>query len=218
MNIVPEDTELNEEGVDSDSDLGSEYQPSEEQDSTQAEVPNWEAKFNEVSQHNKALNKRLVEYMRQANSQQKSAPVQQPQGQGQSGQGSGEYNTQVKIARAEIREGIERLLPLYPELPPETVNAIRRNPLAFVSEGFFNDLNTANALLDLEQHMMQEAEGSVDMESAPKAPNKQLPKVVRPSNQPQNLEEDVAEEEAADWTMPMQDLEKKIQKIRRRQN
>jgi len=182
-------------------------------DQTELDVPevNWENKYQEILGHNKALNKRLVDATRQSNSQQRN-PYEV------NDENTASFQQNLKLASADVREGVERLLSLYPELPNETVSQIRKNPLAFVNGGdFFQSLNVPNALIDIETHMYSLVEniGGANEKGVEKQPIQQ----VRPSRAPvgeEQPEEGPSKEDL--WTMPIDDLEKIVRNNKRKVN
>lgn len=174
----------------------------------------WRGKATQFQEHNRALNRKLVELQRQINSQ-KGSPYQVDEEQSQ------EYATNLRLATADIRDGLERLIPLYPELPADVVSQLRRNPLAWAGSDFYTELNPSNALLEIEKQMLALAEsvGAQQPQGQPSAQGRQPMKQVRPSQAPRGNEPASEEDPSEDpWTMPMDKLEEKVNKLRARQN
>lgn len=122
----------------------------------------------------------------------------------------GKYAVALEIAESRIRGSIEKIIPLYPEVPAEDIARIRANPMAFVSRDTMLSGDWKTAQLEIEQALLDRA----DQIAAQKAAAKPVaPTPAAPSNNP-------APDSAADavspgtdgeqdlWSMPMADLEK----------
>jgi hypothetical protein len=212
---MPEETILDEgQETTVDSDLGEQVESPEEAVENQSEVAqpqvDWSGKYNEVLTHNRALNKKLIELQRQAN-----ANTEKPSQANEVGGRLGDNNfvTKMKLAESDLRTSLEDIISLYPELDPSTVARIRQNPWAFTRRDTFESLNVKNALLDIEQNManlVSALEQKPDVVEGPKPTQKQ----VKPS-QVDTASLDEEEEAENDWTMPLDQLERKKDKILR---
>lgn len=165
-------------------------------------------KYQELLSHNRALNQKVVDLTKERNSSQQS-PYLNPE--------NGNYSDSLKLATADLREGLEKLFTLYPELSPDTVSRIRSNPLGFVSQDFFGKLNVQNALIDIETLMAREVGIVGGSQQAPAQPK--VPAQVKPSAAPVGEDPQAQGPTAEDlWTMPMGDLEQEAYKqLRSRQ-
>ena len=191
------------------SDPGESAEP---QPTTPAPVEeiDYKSKHDEAQKHNRALNRKLVEAKRQANTK----PEQPAQANEPGGRLEGDFSARMNVAEGELYRGLEKIIKLYPELDPSFITRIRENPWAFVNRASFKALNVPNALLDIEQTMADTA-GALEKKTDPAdAGPKPTAKQVKPSQAPIGTPED-QEDEPSDWEIPLPEIEKKVKKIKR---
>lgn len=123
----------------------------------------------------------------------------------------GQYGIAIQLATGNLRNKMESLISLYPELPAEEVSRIRKNPWAFVSHDTFINADWESASLEIEQVMLTRAEELSASNTVPvNNPN--------PANVNANPVQETADEAGAVpgtqedeslWTMPIDKLEAK---------
>lgn len=144
------------------------------------------------------------------------SPFETPQGQ---------YAISLKLATANLASKLESLYSLYPEVPAEEINRIRKNPWAYVQNQdlFFNG-DWEGAAEDIEYLLLDRTEALKGGQPPIQGKGGSLP--VRPvvvntnpsaEPPPSNATPGTAED-ANPWTMPMNKLEqeknKEIQRIK----
>lgn len=142
-----------------------------------------------------SLNKQVVDYRRQANAN-KPNPYQ-VNDTGTSSEGYTQAQS-IKLARADLRDRVEGFLHLYPELPSDVANTIRKNPVAYVNPSFFDNPNVDNAALDVEVWVSRYVENMGASKPSPKTPRG---KQVNPSQTPESKKPAPQEEEKNLWTI-----------------
>lgn len=183
--------------------------------------PNKEA--DELRKENRRLNRALASRGSSFNRQKPTpdgadgeSPFDTPQGQ---------YAVSLKLATASLSNKLESLYSLYPEVPVEEINKVRRNPWAYVSNQdlFFNG-DWEGAATDIEYYLLDMAEankGGGNLSPNGGGKLKVNPVVVN-SNPSTELPNPNATsgtgEDPNPWTMPMDKLEavknKEIQRMK----
>lgn len=176
----------------------------------------WEAKFNQMVEHNKALNRKVVELMRQANA---SKGLYKKQGQANDFEEQPEGNDFVAAkerASFHLMKDLGGILDLYPELPARDKQRILNNPWAFTSDETYGSLNKANALLEIEEYVAALVDEIGAEEPEVEKPQPRVSKQVKPNPAPEVEGEDIESEEENLYTMPMDELEKRANQARKR--
>jgi len=163
----------------------------------------------------KALNKQLIDARRNGTApQNRGNNNQDPNAEPDFNDPKTQYGMAMKMASADLRSGLERVLDLYPELPAESVNAIRRNPWAYAQESSFLSLNAENALLDIEEKIADYVD-SLGSQNNPPAPNDKTGNVPTPAAiNPNAAAEPEGDPGQNDWNIPLDELEKKANKVK----
>lgn len=122
----------------------------------------------------------------------------------------GKYAAALEIAESRLRGSIEKIIPLYPEVPAEEIARVRQNPWAFVSRDTMLSGDYEAAKYEIEQALLDRAEAIAAAKGAS----------VTPAPAPANLNNNPAPDSAGEpanpgteddqdpWTMPMDKLEK----------
>jgi hypothetical protein len=157
----------------------------------------------------KALNRALVEARRASNQNPQSQ--QDPNGDNQNDPAY-HYGVGLKVATGELRGKLENILDLYPELPANIQAQIRKNPWGYANEDSMLALNVGNGLLDVETWIANyvaalegQDNGQGAQQTTPARVNQNQPADPAGEAQPDPME---------DWALPMEDLEKKVGKIK----
>ena len=179
----------------------------------------WEAKFNQMVEHNKALNRKVVELMRQANA---SKGLYKSKGQANDSNpeqpAENDFIAAKERASFRLMKDLGGILDLYPELSARDRQRILNNPWAYTSDETYVSLNLSNALLEIEEYVasvvdeMDASENEVKEET----PAPRVPKQVKPNPAPEALEDEESSEEENLYTMPMDQLEKRANQARKR--
>lgn len=126
-------------------------------------------------------------------------------------------------AKARLRDGVEELFDLYPEISerlPSIARAIKRNPLGFVNSQNWENLDVNNMITDIEEVIASEVD---KLEPENKDKETSEPTVTEPkegktvgANPPAVPEEGSEEDEKKDlWSKPLTELEQDIKKLRK---
>lgn len=182
-----------------------------------------DAELAKLRQDNKALNKALIDSRR--NSNQNRNPLnrsgQNGQGQGQENlmdTPEGQYSVALQLATGQLREKMEDVYSLYPEIPATELQRIRRNPWAFASQKSYMAGDVDAAALEIEQALLDRAEeikaakaGGNNQPSQPangQQANGRQPAQI--NNNPAGGDQEPAApgtaEDTNPWTMPMEKL------------
>ena len=120
-----------------------------------------------------------------------------------------------QLADGQLREQMESVYDLYPELTSKELSHIRRNPWAYCSRQTFLQGDVETAKLEIEQYIADLVESKGTGQPAPQVPSG---KGVSPSPAPQPATVDTGTPGSAEdenpWTMPMDKLEQKAQRIK----
>lgn len=120
-----------------------------------------------------------------------------------------------QLADGQLREQMESVYDLYPELTSQELSQIRRNPWAYCSRQTFLQGDVETAKLEIEQHIADLVESRGAGQPTPQVPSG---KGVSPSPAPQPAAIDTgvpgSEADMNDWSMPMDKLEQKAQRIK----
>lgn len=163
-----------------------------------------DAELTKYREETRRLNQALVEARRNGNQTSRS---QDPNGQQDPNDPAYQYGVGLKVATGELRGKLESILDLYPELPANIQAQIRKNPWGYANEDSMLTLNVDNGLLDVETWIANYVETLKGDNNAVGAPT--TPAQVNP-NQPSNPEGEGQPDPNEDWTMPLEELEKKI--------
>jgi hypothetical protein len=119
-----------------------------------------------------------------------------------------------QLADGKLREQMESVYDLYPEITPKELSQIRRNPWAYCTRQTFLEGDVETAKLEIEQYIADLVESRVEGQPQPKIPSGTP---VNPAPAPQPAVEQAvpgSDEDENDATMPMGKLEKKVQRIK----
>lgn len=174
----------------------------------------------DLSEENKRLKGQISALQRQMIQARRSQGTSQlPQGQaGDPNDPESQAQQQIAIAYqladGQLREQMESVYELYPELTPKELSQIRRNPWAYCSRQTFLAGDVETAKLEIEQFIADSVEGRGQGQPQPQVPSGVR---VNPSPAPQPaIDQSVpgSEEDQNDWTMPMDKLEAKAHKAK----
>jgi len=176
-----------------------------------------DSKIAELSKNNAALNKALVEARRAGN--QNPQRQQNADGQQDPNDPAVQYGNAIVVAEGDLRSKLEPVLELYPELTEADKAQIRRNPWAFVDRSNFLSLNVANSLIDIEEHIAKIAEGQSTVKQEQNANGGNGSQQTTPARVNQNPASDGQQGDGQsnpmeDWSLPMDQLEAKVNKIK----
>jgi len=117
----------------------------------------------------------------------------------------GQYGIAIQLATGNLRNKMEDLISLYPELPAEEISRIRKSPWAFAGHDSFINADWETAALEIEQAMLTRAE---EISASKTNQNSPIPADVN-SNPVSGAENSVpGNEEGEDlWNMPLNELE-----------
>ena len=122
----------------------------------------------------------------------------------------GQYGIAIQLATGNLRNKLEDVISLYPELPADEISRIRKNPWAFVNHDTFLNADWETAALEVEQAMLSRAE-----EIAASKKN-ETAQPMTPANLNTNPVQTTGDEPIApeddDWNMPLDQLEAKAKK------
>jgi len=172
----------------------------------------WDEREAEYKRQIKALNKALIEARRA--SRQRGSPTDDGFGFSPFDTEAGQYAAALELSDARLRGNLEERISLYPELPPEEVQRIRRNPWAFASRNSFLTGDWETALDEIEQAMLERVE---ELEAAKgySQPQGQQPVAsaqVNVNPAPEGTAEQAipgTPEDENPWTMPLEKLEQR---------
>ena len=119
-----------------------------------------------------------------------------------------------QLADGQLREQMEAIYDLYPEVTSKELSQIRRNPWAYCSRQTFMQGDVETAKLEIEQYIADLVESRGSGQPAPQVPSG---KGVNPSPAPQPVVDPGVpgtDEDENDWSMPMAKLEKKVSRIK----
>jgi hypothetical protein len=119
-----------------------------------------------------------------------------------------------ELADGQLRRQMDEIYGLYPEMTPQELNQIRRNPWAYCSRETFMTGDVDTAKLEIEQYIADLVASRATGAPAPAVPSGQG---INPSPAPQADPEPAipgSDEDPNDLTMPMDQLEKKVMKIK----
>lgn len=156
----------------------------------------------EVRRLNKALaeKNRSSSYGRQTAGGEGENPFETPQGQ---------YGIALQLATGKLSSKLESVYDLYPEVDAKDIARIRKNPWAYASQEAYINGDFETAATDIEEYLLELAESSKP--AAPKLP-------VQPAsvnNNPPSEGNPDDEEPVSDWDLPMEELDKKVAKIKK---
>lgn len=156
----------------------------------------------EVRRLNKALaeKNRSSSYGRQPASGEGENPFETPQGQ---------YGIAIQLATGKLSNKLESIYDLYPEIDAKEISRIRKNPWAYASQDAYFNGDFESAATDIEEYLLERAEAN--QPATPKLPV--TPASVN-NNPPMESNSD-EEEPVSDWDMPMEELEKKVNRYKR---
>lgn len=172
--------------------------------------------YDALQENNRALNRKVVELMRQANA---SKGLYKKQGQANDFAEQPESNDFVAAkerASFHLMKDLGGILDLYPELPARDKQRILNNPWAFTSDDTYGSLNKANALLEIEEYVASIVDEIGASEPEVEQPQPRVTKQVKPNPAPEVESEDEESEEESLYTMPMEELEKRANRARKR--
>lgn len=161
-----------------------------------------------------ALQKQIIQSRRSQGNSQIPQGQPQPGADDPTGQVQQQIAIAYQLADGQLREQMESVYDLYPELTPKELSQIRRNPWAYCSRQTFLQGDVETAKLEIEQYVADLVESRSAGQPAPQVPSG---KGVNPSPAPQPVvDESVpgSEEDENDLTMPMAKLEKKVQRLK----
>lgn len=162
-----------------------------------------DAQINNLKQQIKSLNKALIEARR--------GKGNQPQGDDQFDPNNpqAQYGVALQIATGNLREGIENIFSLYPEVDASVIGQIRKNPWAFASQQSYINGDFESAQLEIEEYLLELAEAKAENNPTPS------PATINPNTNQGNQNQVSNDPEAQDpMTMPMADLERMVAKGR----
>ena len=119
-----------------------------------------------------------------------------------------------QLADGQLREQMDAIYDLYPEITPQELSQIRRNPWAYCSRKTFMQGDVDTAKLEIEQYIADLVESRGTGNPAPQVPSG---KGVNPSPALQPAVEPGVpgtNEDENDWSMPMDKLERKVLKAK----
>jgi len=192
-------------------------QPSSNPVGTSGQQPSQEAVLREEV---KRLNQALVEAKRSSNQSNKpkfDPETGQPIQPSQEEQIAQQYGTQLAAADGQLRRQLEDVFDLYvdgnsaglPALPAAELALIRKNPWAFTSPDTFRTGDVEAAIREIDVFMARRVEqlGAQAPQVNPAEVNPNAGDTEDSSNQADNQD---------DWTMPLEELEKKVEKSRQK--
>lgn len=163
----------------------------------------------ELRRQNQLLNKNVIDARRQPgrtpNNGQSEIDLSTPEGQ---------YGVALQVAENQVRSKLEEVLPLYPELTPDMVQRIRRNPWSFASREAMLTGNAELAAYEIEKAIYDH------IESLPKSPSPAPSQPGNPAKAPARVNNNSISDPENDevvipgtmgdtnpWTMPLDKLE-----------
>jgi hypothetical protein len=159
-----------------------------------------------------AMQRQLIE------SRRSQGQVPQAPGQGDPNDPAAKIQNDIavayQLADGQLREQMESIYDLYPEITPQELSQIRRNPWAYCSRKTFMQGDVETAKLEIEQHIADAVESRGGGQPQPQVPSG-VP--VNPAPAPQQAVDPGvpgSDEDTNDWTMPMANLEKKVSKAK----
>lgn len=166
-----------------------------------------DAKISTLSSEVKRLNQAIIDAKRGSrnnnnpqNGQDNGNAFDTPEGQ---------YGIAIQLATGNLRNKMENILSLYPELPSEEVSRIRKNPWAFAGHDTFINADWETAALEIEQAMLARAE-EIEAAKTSATPATPTPADVNANPAPGTSGEDVTvpgtPEDNDPWTMPLDKL------------
>ena len=99
------------------------------------------------------LNAAVVEAKRGSRNNPQANPEDDPFGTPE-----GKYGMAIQVATSNLRNKLEDLIPLYPELPADQISRIRKNPWAYTKLETYQNGDWETAALEIETAMVEEAE------------------------------------------------------------
>lgn len=221
------DTELNQnagdagQGFSPNTDQGgggaNPGQPSNPAGAGSQDPASWETERQRLIENNRALNRALVEakrggQQRGTDPQNGEDPYSTPQGQ---------YALALQVATGQVREKLEDIVGLYPEVDQKIISQIRKNPWAFASHQSYVNGDVASAALEIEQYIADAVEasaGAAPGNQTPARPAQPTPASVNanPAPDPSQDGGQGGEEDFDPWTAPMDQLEKEAAKAKRK--
>lgn len=212
------DAGVEEESIDESQDESTDtnVETPEQSNEPNSDTGEWETKYNQMLENNRALNRKVVELMRQANA---SKGLYKKQGQANDFEEQPESNDFVAAkerASFHLMKDLGGILDLYPELPARDKQRILKNPWAFTSDETYGSLNKANALLEIEEYVASVVDEIDASEPEVEQPQPRVTKQVKPNPAPEVLEDEESAEEENLYTMPMDELEKRASRATKR--
>lgn len=116
----------------------------------------------------------------------------------------GRYAVAIKLATGDLRNKIEDIISLYPELPADEISRIRKNPWAFASHDSYVNADWETASNEIEQIMLTRAE---EIAASKPAPNSPIPANVNTNPVDNGADAPNANPEEDLWNMPLDQLE-----------
>jgi hypothetical protein len=159
------------------------------------------------------LNQRIVQLQRSSRQVQPGNP-QGGEGESPFATPQQQYAVALKLATGELMSKLESIYSLYPEVPAEEINKIRRNPWAFVSDGnLYVNGDWEGAAQDIEYMLLGMAE-----KAAPAQPAATPVQPARVNNnppaEPAAPQVPGSSNDEDPYTMPMDKLEQNVEKIK----
>lgn len=163
----------------------------------------WEAKEKNYQQQLRALNKQLIQARRGGGQNQPQNDQVDPNDP------MNQYGTALQIATGKLREGMENVFGLYPEVSQAEISRIRKNPWAFVSQETYINGDFEAAQLEIEEYLLDLAEGQNNNPTPQPSPAN-----INPNPAPQAPQGDRSgtDEDEDPMTMPMSKLEKLVKR------
>ena len=122
----------------------------------------------------------------------------------------GQYGIAIQLATGNLRNKMEDVISLYPELPADEIARIRKNPWSFVKHETFINADWETAALEVEQAMLSRAEEiSASKKTEPTQP---MTPANLNTNPVQTTGDEPVDPENDDWNMPLDQLEAKAKK------
>jgi hypothetical protein len=168
----------------------------------------------QLKKDNIALNRALVEGRRGG----KTNGNQQEQGGNLDFETpEGQYAVALQVATNNLRSGMEKIFSFYPEIPASEIARVRQNPWAFANQQSYMTGDYEQALLEIEQSLLDRAEEIAAEKGKVTPENQDQPTTPAAVNTNPNPTEDAGgdpgtEEDEDPWTMPIEKLEKQKNK------
>lgn len=159
--------------------------------------------------HISALQRQIIEARRSQGGQTPQVPGSAPDPNGNGDDVGSKIAMAYEIADGQLRRQMDAIYDLYPEVTPQELSQIRRNPWAYASREAFMQGDVETAKYEIEQYIADLVESRTAGTPAPQPPSG---KSVTPSPAPTSAP--AGDDQPSDWDLPMGDLEKKVNKIK----